>query len=335
MATKKTTKKTTKKKPRDGGRIGGPASREPKPALRVSVEEVPKSPKTVSATAATLPAPCERVLSRDAVVEAVYLEALEQGVAPFDAIKTAEEVADRLRLGGPITADESRALFDLVHEQDFRYPGGKNKVKMRGNAPVMRDPKTIDSIVLHQTAIEFGVAKYMIAKADGDVELARARRALDVACHCMAFQKGFFVASHDLRVLVNHAGRFNLTSLGLEIEGRYSGLRDDPDTLPREDLQTTWGGNPSVLTDATVAASCNAIDFMVKGIRELGGEITRAVSHRQSSDARRSDPGEEIWQRVAIDHCEKKLGLELYLDSPWKQGRPVPTQWDPSGSGSY
>ncbi|MCH8084646.1 MAG: N-acetylmuramoyl-L-alanine amidase [Myxococcales bacterium] len=276
--------------------------------------------------------------TRDRLVEAVYLEALDQGCSKRDALRIAEDSVDRLRL--PDGCEPSERLpdvefYDLRAEQDYQYPGGKHKVRMRGRAPMRRNLADVDTLVVHQTAAEFGVSRRAVQLADGDVELARARRALDVACHVMAFRAGYFVAAHDLDVYVNHGNRFNATSFGLEIDGRYPGLRDDPDTIAREDLRTTWGGPPTELTDETVRAACAAIGWLYTEAERNGGGLRKIVSHRQSNDDRRSDPGQEIWERVVLDFAVDEVGLEAVLDSKWRQGRPVPTQWDPDGIGSY
>ena len=282
----------------------------------------------------------ETYMTRDLVCEAVYLEAMERGLSEDEAYGSAEDVADRLRLQGSCEPMDTRGMpptgfYDLRGEQDYKYPGGKRKVLIRGNSVVMRDPAEVHTIVVHQTAAEFGVSKRAIAKADGDIELARARRALDVACHVMAFRAGYFVAAHDLTVYVNHANRFNSHSLGLEIEGRYPGLMDDPSTVAREDLKTTWGGNPTILTDQTVDAACRAIEWLVNEGRDQGMPIEFIASHRQSSDTRRSDPGEEIWRRVVLDFAVAEMGLTAMRDSPWREGRPIPTEWDSDGTGEY
>ncbi len=328
-----------------------------RPRLRTTVSVMPDEPEIAGEdTQPAKPAPARTVapspprrkppvavdissikLSRDSVADAVYLDALDRGLSKREACAAAEDIADRLRLddshGEDIHARED--FYDLRSEQDYVYPGGRNKTKMRGTAPVLRDPSTITTIVVHQTAVEFGVTKRAIKASGGDVELARARRALDVACHAMVFRAGYLVAAHPLRAYVNHGNRFNDHSLGLEIEGRYPGLLDDPSTAAREDLKTTWGGKPTVLTDETVIIARAAIAWLVKEGRAEGMPLTDIVSHRQSNDMRRSDPGEEIWRRVVLDYAVQELGLIPKLGSPWRQGRPVPFDWDPNGIGSY
>lgn len=273
--------------------------------------------------------------ARGALVDAVYLEAVDRGVEPRTALSQAEATADRLRADGPAGPSPASGFFDLRVEQDFEYPNAARKVRKIGKAVVYREPRDVDTIVVHQTACEFGVSAASIVKAGGNIELARARRALEVACHALAFRHGYFVAAHPLRVYVNHGNRFNDRSLGLEVEGRYAGLEDDPTTIAREDLRTTWGGKPTTLDDATIASACAALRWLVEEGRRDGMPIRYVVAHRQSSDTRRSDPGQAIWRRVVLDFGVRVLGLVAQRGSPWQEGRPIPKQWDPDGEGDY
>ena len=307
-----------------------PASRDDEPTARTPLSTSHASPRDQILINEGV-----RPLDREQVFDAVYLEALEAGLSKRFAIAAADDVCDRLRLGGLVDPAPRSGFYDLRGEQDYEYPRNANKVLKRGTSVVMRDPSTIDTIVVHQTACEFGVSRRAIKLADGDVELARARRALDVACHALAFRGGYFVASHPLLAYVHHAGRDNAPSLCLEIEGRYCGIQDDPTTVAREDLKSTWGGMPTELTDQTVASSLHALEWLVRAGRALGCPLAKIKTHRQSSDTRRSDPGEEIFRAVVLP-AAKAYDLEVVYESRGRVGRPVPVQWDPdNGIGAY
>lgn len=307
-----------------------PATAAPSVAATPSPAPAPKGPPAADSS------PLRFDGARDAVVDAVFAEAMgpDGDGNPREALATAEAVADRLRLEGP-KGSLTSAFHDLRSQQDFAYPNARRKVRMQGNAVVYRDPKTVTTICVHQTACEFGVSSAAIRAAGGDVEGARARRALDVACHALAFRHGYFVASHPLRAYVYHGNRFNAYSLGLEIEGRYAGLVDDPSTVAREDLRTTWGGKPTALDEVTTKAACAALQWLAEQGRAEGMPIEFVAPHRMSSDTRRSDPGQEIWQRVVLDFAVAKLGLTPLREKKWSEGYNVPTQWDPQGVGSY
>lgn len=229
-------------------------------------------------------------------------------------------------------------LFDLVDEQDYRYPGGKRKCKLRRGEPVMRRPEDVTGVTLHQTAQPFGVASYQLRAARGDRDLALARRALDAACHVMSFREPFFTHAHPLLAWVHHGNGFNSSTLGLEVVGKYSGLEDDPDTAPDEAEITTWRGPPQVVTELTVECAREALRYLVTEGRALGCPIRWIYAHRQSSASRRSDPGETLWREVALWGVAE-LGLEtdpaLVLGSGKGRGRPVPREWQPDGVGRY
>lgn len=344
MATKKPRKKKTQNKPLrvpvEKATTSAPKAAEPKdgPPTRPTKKPPEKKRQPRESGEATGSHDAARPF-RDVITEAVFQESIagDLGLSKRQALWLSEGVADRLRCPDNLGAPPESGFYDLRADQDFDYPNAdKPKARLVApGVPALRKIEDVDTIVIHQTAVEFGVSDRQVKAAGGDVELARAKRALDVACHCMAFRQGYFVAVHDLEVYVNHAGRFNAGSLGLEIDGRYPGLEDDPDTAPREDLKTTWGGTPTKLSAETVRASIAAIGWMVEETARKGGKIRRLVSHRQSSDTRRSDPGEAIWQRVVLPAADK-FGLEIDVRSPWRTGRPVPVEWDPeNGIGKY
>lgn len=216
------------------------------------------------------------------------------------------------------------------------------KVRVRGGGPVWRDPKTVDSIVLHQTAVVYqlpakkSLRDAAIKAAGGDPELALAKRASKVACHAMAFRGGFYVAATPLRWYVNHGNGLNARSLGFETDGLYSGLDDDPSTTPkREDLDTTWGRRePSILTAQIVETAIAGLTWLVTAARAEGMPIRYLFAHRQSSPNRRPDPGEGPWREIGIE-AAKRLGLEVLPDLVVTGGRPLPRSWDPRATAGY
>jgi hypothetical protein len=229
------------------------------------------------------------------------------------------------------TLDGAVRLFDLTPEQDNPSP----KSKVVAGKTVLRAPSAVNGIVLHQTACSFGVTARAIAAADGDEQLARARRALRMPYHAIAFRKGFVANANELRRYTYHANRLNGPTLGLAIEGLYSGLVDDPNTAPDEADRSTWGGDPQDVTEDVLRAGRFGLRFLVEEGRAIGMPIEFLYAHRQSNDKRRSDPGEELWRRLAIEYGVGVLGLTLRQDFTVGRGRPVPVNWDPAGVGTY
>lgn len=217
-------------------------------------------------------------------------------------------------------------IFDLRAEQTDP-PAMKKKFKRdRHGKVIRRDPSEVTGITIHQTAVRYQAADYQIAAAGGSRELALARRALRVACHVMAFHEGFIVATNPLDWYVYHGNGFNAFELGIEIDGNFPGLIGG----------TTWNGKtPTPVTDESVRAARAGIEYLVREGRAMGMPITQIHAHRQSSATRRSDPGEELWKRVVLEYAVPVLGLETEPDRVLGNGRPIPTDWDPNGVGSY
>ncbi|RZO57408.1 MAG: N-acetylmuramoyl-L-alanine amidase [Sandaracinaceae bacterium] len=278
------------------------------------------------------------MIERDDVVAAVASELAPTGRSPEEVAAMAEGIADRLRLGLPGPSVPRKPFYDLRREQDFVYRNGKRKVRKLAGVPVRRDVRRVVGVVLHQTACEYGLSNKLIDAAGGDEELALARRGLNVGCHAIAFRRGFFVATHDLDLHVNHGNRFNATTLGLEIEGHYPGLADDPKTVAREDLRVTRGEELPGPDERTIETARVALRWLVETGRSMGMPIRFLYAHRQSSPTRRADPGEALWKGIA-PWARETLGLELaprrVFSTSKGAGRPIPKAWDPAGFGGY
>lgn len=225
-------------------------------------------------------------------------------------------------------------VIDLTGEQT-NPPRGKKKHRLQGGLVVERDPATIDGITIHQTACRFGASARQIKEAGGDVLLAEHRRALRVGAHMTVFDTGYAVLGHPLGWYVNHGNGLNARSIGLEVEGVYPGILDNP-RPPRwwRDREFT------PLKDETLTAAMAGLYYLVEEGRALGMPLRYIWAHRQSSPTRRADPGEEIWRRLVVDFAVAQLRLETQPDLTLKsgrrgRGRPIPTQWDPQGVGSY
>ena len=225
-------------------------------------------------------------------------------------------------------------VLDLRPEQPNPPPlvRGKKKWRVRRGRVVERDPATVTGIVVHQTAVRFGVSGRAVKRAGGDRRLALARRALGVACHAMAFHdaKGmaaFAVLANPLPWYVWHGNGFNHRTLGLEIDGNYPGRVGDG---------RTWNGKrPAEVTKGVVAAARRALRELVERGRAEGMPIVDVFAHRQSSKHRRGDPGQELWRRVVLEYAVPVLGLVPHQALVVGSGRPVPELWDPDGVGAY
>lgn len=217
--------------------------------------------------------------------------------------------------------------FDLRAEQTD--PPKVRKHRIRKGRVVRRDMRKVTGITIHQTATPCSVAPYQVRAAGGDEDLALARRALGVACHGMAFRRGFYALANPLDWYVNHGNEFNPDCLGLEIEGRFPGLLADP-------ARTTWGGAPTELTPELLEAAKACLRHLVEEARAAGAPLEWVNAHRQSSETRRSDPGEEPWRELVLGYAVPVLGLKVNNALVRGSGRPIPLAWDPvNGVGRY
>jgi hypothetical protein len=228
-------------------------------------------------------------------------------------------------------------ILDLTREQPNPPPiiraDGRPKHKIKRGKVVERNARDVDSITLHQTACVFGKRKD---------QPTRYHRALGVACHALAFHDGVVAFPNPLPWWVYQGNDFNPRALGLEVEGSFPGIPDDPSTPRREDLLSHLGDDSKItpVTDLLVETGRRAILELVQRAALWGATIRYIHAHRQSSSQRRSDPGWELWVRLVLEYAVPVLGLhteeKLVLGKGDKRGAPIPLEWDPvRGVGRY
>lgn len=213
-------------------------------------------------------------------------------------------------------------IVDLRAEQQDPPQNDPAKHRIVKGKVVRRDPSTVDSICIHQTAIDFGITPLMLRKANGDRTLAEHRRALNVASHATAFSTGYCVIANPLDWYVYNANRLNARILGLEIEGSFPGL-----------LKTATKSSSKFEGEIELAARAGLEYLVVEG-RRLGMPIKYIWAHRQSSMDRRGDPGEEIWRKLVTGYAIPVLGLTARTGDT-VDGRTIPTDWDTWGLGRF
>lgn len=220
-------------------------------------------------------------------------------------------------------------LLDLRSEQKNPFPPKGDPPKspslVKAGKTVVRDAKVITGITLHQTACVFGP----------EADRAKAhRRALNIPAHVTAFRDGVFVAAAPLRWYLYHGNALNEFTLGLECEGHYPGLLDDPTTPKREDEATTWGGNATPLDATAIDTFRAALRWLVETGRAEGMPIKNIYAHRQASGQKPSDPGQGLWQEVALWGV-RELGLVTRASFVLNEGKPIPAQWEQGATAKY
>lgn len=199
-------------------------------------------------------------------------------------------------------------------------PGDKPAGKLYAGRLVMRDPREVDALCLHQMAVTLGASTAAIQAAKGDKDLARHRRAMNVHAHVSAFIDGTVVLAYPLMSYVYHGNSANARSIGIESEGLYNGRA---------------GGSGAEPADSLIQAARDACKAAVDAAAADGATIRHYVAHRQYAASRRADPGWAIWQRVGVDYCEKVLGLTPLLSLKERDGLLIPTAWDSRSTAAY
>lgn len=200
-------------------------------------------------------------------------------------------------------------FLDLRAHQTATGPAGACRLH-RGRM-LIRDPKAVDTIGLHQTAVNFGVRPYQVKAAGGDALLAQFMRAKKVHSHVTAFDEGTFAFAYPLLAYVNHGNGMNPFAIALEGEGLFDGMP----VFKRP--------NPSDILIDCMRDACTKI---VEEAAKEGAEMRYVDAHRQHSADRGGDPGWYVWREVAIEHCVRKLGLAT-TDRTTRKGRTIPESW--------
>lgn len=182
-----------------------------------------------------------------------------------------------------------------------------------GYATRSRSWTSVTGICLHQTACNLG---------------ERDARWDTVGAHLGIMRSGRVVWLHDFNRIVIHGNGWNAKTVGIEIDGLYSGVDGDPSTV-WNDPSTAIREQGQTLTTAALDAACQTIRWICSEVAKYGGTVSKLVAHRQSSKDRRDDPGSAIWKGIALPMSEE-LGLDDGGDGFAIGGYPIPREWDPS-----
>ena len=155
--------------------------------------------------------------------------------------------------------------------------------------------------------------------------------------HCAIKRDGRLLLLQDPRKIIWHAQGLSKSTIGIEIEGNFRGLIDDD--------RTRWrpGGGPHVLTDAQRDAAGILFFVIEQAFERGGGQWTRVHAHRQSSEDRTADPGQQIWEEIAIpwmtalSESGDTYSADCYGGADYcvGTGRPIPVEWDPTAAELY
>jgi hypothetical protein len=140
--------------------------------------------------------------------------------------------------------------------------------------------------------------------------------------HIGITQEGLCILVNDPRDWIWHAQGLSKQTIGIEIEGNYAGITGHHKTL--------WkgGGGPAHLNPKMMAAMDRAFAWLQNEFEQHGQKWEHVFAHRQSAPSRIADPGQEIWQAVAIPWMTKLGAFDGGPTFRRGSGRPIPKEWD-------
>jgi len=171
-----------------------------------------------------------------------------------------------------------------------------------------RKLKEITGVTLHQTGCE------MPSNPRGWSRLN---------AHIGITQEGKLILVNKFTDMIWHAQGLSKTTIGIEFEGNFHGVRGRTNTLWR------GGGGPHYFNIAMHMAANKLFDYLARWFAERKLHWNFIHAHRQSSATRRGDPGSEIWKGVAMAWADRLGMTEMDGGEGWhlKEGRGVPGVW--------
>lgn len=180
----------------------------------------------------------------------------------------------------------------------------------------LRAWSSITGITLHQTAVVFG---------------ERPQRWHTLNAHLGVTRGGRSYLICPLDRVVWHGNGFNVTDVGVELDGYYEGIEGQRRTFwtPPQDP----GRVPLIATPEQIEATRQLLRWICAEVQRHGGGVRYIHAHRQSSPERQSDPGSRIWSEVGL-WAQRELGLsDGGREFKVGGGLRIPEAWDPGRRG--
>ena len=172
-----------------------------------------------------------------------------------------------------------------------------------------RDLSGVDSIVLHQMGFSRG---------------SDPKKYLGVPAHFVVMPDGTVAQLHDFQTYLYTSNGLNSRSIGVEIAGNFP------------NVDGKWWNPEKFGTDRPTDEQIDAIQGLIRyigqALKDQGQTLRGVFAHRQSSAAKRNDPGPDVWRGVSPVFAE--LGLEDVSNFSIDSGAPIPESWK-SDSGVF
>jgi hypothetical protein len=205
---------------------------------------------------------------------------------------------------GHVNPDGDEQADDLLFVESFRnvtkVPRDFSKARKRP-----RPITDVTTVLVHQTAVTggFGVSRRLLRQHDGDAAEARQARYRRTPYHGLYSPRDrASIVQWPAWVYGYHGNGANRYSVGWAYDGK----------LPGDEL------------DAEGARE--SLRHFVECMREAGAPLLYVEAHRQHSDQRGGDPGEQIWREV-VRPLFDELGLEERPTHTTGPGLELPNSW--------
>ena len=144
-------------------------------------------------------------------------------------------------------------------------------------------------------------------------------RWLSLKAHYGVTYSGKIFRIHPETSMGWHAQGQSHHNIGVEIAGCFRGIDDDPKTFPG---QKGWAVQS--VTPEQVTATKELLRYLARLLSSHGSELTLIQPHRMATDSRQPDPGEKVWQEIAIPMLTE---LGCGVGQVTGDGMEIPFEW--------
>jgi hypothetical protein len=153
-----------------------------------------------------------------------------------------------------------------------------------------------------------------------------------INAHCGVTREGDIILMFPFEMLIWHGNGLTRPTIGVEIAGLFPGIKGKKNTYWPPMAET------HEFTDKQKKATDILMSIIQDEFEKNGGTWEVIYAHRQSSNMRMADPGDEIWKKIAIPwmdklnlHCGGIAVLGSVTDGAKYcvgNGMPIPQEWD-------
>jgi hypothetical protein len=232
---------------------------------------------------------------------------------------TATGVVDDATMEAMLSKLENRAVSapEVKTQNEVEILDYRGKLSPPSRNGGVRPWSEIQGVCLHRT---------------GGITGEKPEHWFNINAHIGVTLGGKIILLHPFDLKLYHGHNLSKATLGLEFSG-------NPDGIPG--YKWPGGGGPHPCTPEQVSASQVLLGLLVAEFVMHGQTIKLIVAHRQSDESRESDPGWELWSKIAIPWMdftgampgEPKFG---YAGDTWgATGKHIPTEWDPRSNRKF